>query len=177
MTLLESLKKYTTVVADTGDIEALRGTVHRTRHEPSLLYMRRRCGVPALGGRASELALERGAVTKKWRRVIDRLSFSSDWKFSKWFRPRLDGGRRQLELRYGRDGCQGRKLISYMKGRCGRERILIKIASTWKACVQPSFLKRKAPLQSDTSISSPKPCLAELEYPDFAFRRPHLRLV
>ena len=44
MTLLESLKQYTTVVADTGDIEAI--AKHRPQDattNPSLLYMPRRC--------------------------------------------------------------------------------------------------------------------------------------
>src|SRR5258707_649802 len=62
MTLLESLKQYTTVVADTGDIDAIRQ--HRPQDattNPSLLY--HAAQMPAyrrLVDEATELALELG---------------------------------------------------------------------------------------------------------------------
>src|SRR6478672_2796739 len=62
MTLLESLKKYTTVVADTGDIQAI--AQHRPQDattNPSLLF--HAAQMPAyrgLVGRATELAAQAG---------------------------------------------------------------------------------------------------------------------
>src|SRR4051812_5186145 len=62
MTLLESLKKYTTVVADTGDIQAI--AQHRPQDattNPSLLYHAAQMPVyRRLVEEAGELAPERG---------------------------------------------------------------------------------------------------------------------
>ena len=69
MTLLESLKKYTTVVADTGDIEAI--ARHRPQDattNPSLLYYAAQ--MPAyrrLVEEAAELALELGGSHEEMR--------------------------------------------------------------------------------------------------------------
>src|SRR5262252_10534715 len=76
MTLLESLKQYTTVVADTGDIEAIRQ--HKPQDattNPSLLF--HAAQMPAyrrLVEEASELALERGGAHEAMaEEFIDRL--------------------------------------------------------------------------------------------------------
>src|SRR6202161_4134721 len=62
MTLLESLEKYTTVVADTGDIEAI--ARHRPQDattNPSLLFHAAQMpAYRALVDQATELAQERG---------------------------------------------------------------------------------------------------------------------
>src|SRR5271170_6097308 len=62
MTLLESLKKYTTVVADTGDIEAI--ARHRPQDattNPSLLFHAAQMpGYRRLVDEAAELAQDRG---------------------------------------------------------------------------------------------------------------------
>ena len=69
MTLLESLKKYTVVVADTGDIEAI--AKHRPQDattNPSLLF--HAAQMPAyrhLVDEAVALAQKHGGSTKKWR--------------------------------------------------------------------------------------------------------------
>src|SRR5260370_28797239 len=86
MTLLESLKKYTTVVADTGDIEA--SARHRPQDantHPSLLYhaaqmpMYRR-----LVEEASELALERGGSHEEMAsEFIDSLFVLFGWEILK----------------------------------------------------------------------------------------------
>ncbi len=67
MTLFESLKKYTTVVADTGDIEAI--AKHRPQDattNPSLLFQAAQ--MPAyrhLVEEASEQALKRGGGPRR----------------------------------------------------------------------------------------------------------------
>ena len=86
MTLLESLKKYTTVVADTGDIEAI--ARHRPQDattNPSLLFHATQ--MPAyrhLVGEATELALERGGDHEEMaEEFIDRLLSCLGVKFSR----------------------------------------------------------------------------------------------
>ena len=76
MTLVESLKRYTTVVADTGDIEAI--ARHRPQDattNPSLLY--HAAQMPAyrhLVDEAAGLAFERGGTHEKMAEdFIDRL--------------------------------------------------------------------------------------------------------
>ena len=76
MTLLESLKKYTTVVADTGDIEAI--ARHRPQDattNPSLLFHAAQMPVYRhLVEEAAELAQERGGSHEEMaEEFIDRL--------------------------------------------------------------------------------------------------------
>src|SRR6202163_152961 len=76
MTLLESLKKYTTVVADTGDIEAI--ARHRPQDattNPSLLFHAAQMPVYRhLVDEAAELASERGGSHEEMAgEFIDRL--------------------------------------------------------------------------------------------------------
>ena len=89
MTLLESLKKYTIVVADTGDIEAIKQ--HRPQDattNPSLLY--HAAQMPAykhLVEEASELALERGGSHEEMAGEFTIVfSYFSALRFSRWFR-------------------------------------------------------------------------------------------
>ena len=88
MTLLESLKKYTTVVADTGDIEAI--ARHRPQDattNPSLLFHAAQMPVYRhLVEEAAELAQSAAAATRKWRKSSSiGCSSCSDARFSKWF--------------------------------------------------------------------------------------------
>ena len=76
MNLLESLKKYTTVVADTGDIEAI--ARHRPQDattNPSLLFhAAQMAGYRHLVDEATELAQERGGSHEQMaEEFIDRL--------------------------------------------------------------------------------------------------------
>jgi transaldolase len=68
MKLLESLKQYTTVVADTGDIEAI--ARHRPQDattNPSLLFHAAQMPVYRhLVDEATELALKRGGRHVRW---------------------------------------------------------------------------------------------------------------
>jgi len=137
MTQFESLKKYTTVVADTGDIDAI--ARHRPQDattNPSLLYHAAK--MPAyrhLVEEATEQALERGGPhDQSAEEFIDRLFVLFGCEILK-----VVPGRVSTEvaasLSFDTAGtvAKARKLISlYERKGVGRERILIKIASTWE---------------------------------------------
>src|ERR1700733_3000391 len=137
MTLLESLKKYTTVVADTGDIEAI--ARHRPQDattNPSLLF--HAAQMPAyrhLVDEATELAQERGGSHEQMaEEFIDHLFVLFGCEILK-----VVPGRVSTEvaasLSFDTEGtiAKARKLISlYDKKGVGRQRILIKVASTWE---------------------------------------------
>ena len=137
MTLLESLRQYTTVVADTGDIDAI--AQYRPQDattNPSLLFQAAQ--MPAyrdLVEEAREVASEQGGTQQRMaEEFIDRLFvlFGSEIL-------RVVPGRVSTEvpasLSFETSGtvAKARKLISlYEKKGIWRERVLIKIASTWE---------------------------------------------
>src|ERR1700677_3018192 len=148
MTLLESLEKYTTVVADTGDIEAI--ARHRPQDattNPSLLFHAAQMPVYRhLVEEATELALERGGSHEEMAgEFIDRLFvlFGSEIL-------RVVPGRVSTEvaasLSFDTEAtiAKGRKLISlYEKKGVRRERVLIKIASTWEGIRAAELLEKE----------------------------------
>jgi transaldolase len=137
MTLLESLRQYTTVVADTGDIEAI--AQHRPQDattNPSLLFQAAQ--MPAychLVEEATEVASEQGGTHQRMaEEFIDRLFvlFGSEIL-------NVIPGRVSTEvpasLSFDTAGtlAKARRLISlYEEKGFSRDRILIKIASTWE---------------------------------------------
>ena len=137
MTLLESLRQYTTVVADTGDIEAI--AQHRPQDattNPSLLFQASQ--MPAyrhLVEEAADLASEQGGTQQRMaEEFIDRLFVLFGSEILK-----VVPGRVSTEvpasLSFDTAGtvAKARKLISlYEKKGFSRDRILIKIASTWE---------------------------------------------
>ena len=137
MTLLESLKKYTTVVADTGDIEAI--AKHRPQDattNPSLLF--HAAQMPEyrhLIEEAVDIALERGGHHEEMAaEFIDRLFVLFGCEILK-----VVPGRVSTEvaasLSFDTEGtvAKARRLISlYEEKGVSRGRILIKIASTWE---------------------------------------------
>ena len=137
MTLLESLKQYTTVVADTGDIDAIRQ--HRPQDattNPSLLY--HAAQMPAyrhLVDDATEIASDLGGSHEQMaEELIDNLFVLFGAEILK-----VVPGRVSTEvaasLSFDTPGtiAKARKLISlYEKKGIPRQRILIKIASTWE---------------------------------------------
>jgi transaldolase len=137
MTLLESLKQYTTVVADTGDIEAI--AQHRPQDattNPSLLFQAAQ--MPAyhhLVEEATEVASEQGGThVRMAEEFIDRLFVLFGSEILK-----VVPGRVSTEvpasLSFDTAGtvAKARKLMSlYEKKGLSRERVLIKIASTWE---------------------------------------------
>jgi transaldolase len=137
MTLLESLKKYTTVVADTGDIEAIaRHHPQDATTNPSLLY--KAAQMPAYRkfvDQATELAhKEDGSQEKMKDEFIDRLFVLFGCEILKVIPGRVST-EVPANLSFDTEAAieKARKLISlYEAHGVSRERILIKLASTWE---------------------------------------------
>jgi transaldolase len=148
MTLLESLKQYTTVVADTGDIEA----IHRHRPQdattnPSLLY--HAAQMPAYRHLVEEAAEQAsdlgGSHAQMAEEFIDQLFVLFGSEILK-----VVPGRVSTEvaasLSFDTPGtvAKARKLTSlYQKKGVARERILIKIASTWEGIQAANELEQE----------------------------------
>ena len=137
MTFFESLKKYTTVVADTGDIEAI--ARHRPQDattNPSLLY--HAAQMPAyrhLVEEAADIASELGGDQSQMaEEFIDRLFVLFGCEILKVVPGRVSTEvAASLSFDTPSTVTMGRKLISlYEKKGISRQRILIKIASTWE---------------------------------------------
>ena len=148
MTVLESLKKYTTVVADTGDIEAI--ARHRPQDattNPSLLF--HAAQMPAyrhLVEEATELALERGGDHEEMaEEFIDRLFVLFGCEILKVVPGRVST---EVAARLSFDTAgtiaKARKLILlYENQGVARDRILIKIASTWEGIRAAELLEKE----------------------------------
>src|SRR5215468_7591101 len=137
MTLFESLKKYTTVVADTGDVQAI--AQHRPQDattNPSLLF--HAAQMPTyrhLVEEASEQALKHGGGHEEMaEEFIDRLFVLFGCEILKVVPGRVSTEvAASLSFDTQATVAKGRKLISlYEKKGISRQRILIKIASTWE---------------------------------------------
>ena len=148
MTLLESLKKYTTVVADTGDIDAI--AQHRPQDattNPSLLY--HAAQMPAyrhLVDEASELASKLGGSHAQMaEEFIDNLFVLFGTEILKVVPGRVSTEvAASLSFDSPATVAKGRKLISlYEKKGISRERILIKIASTWEGIQAAAMLENE----------------------------------
>ena len=148
MTLLESLKQYTTVVADTGDIDAIRQ--HRPQDattNPSLLY--HAAQMPAYRHLVEEAAEQAsdigGSHAQMAEEFIDQMFvlFGSEIL-------QVVPGRVSTEvaasLSFDTPGtiAKAHKLISlYKKKGVARERVLIKIASTWEGIQAAAELEQE----------------------------------
>jgi transaldolase len=146
MTLLESLKQYTTVVADTGDIDA----IHRHRPQdattnPSLLY--HAAQMPAyrhLVEEAAEIASDLGGSQEQMaEEFIDQLFVLFGSEILKVVPGRVSTEvAASLSFDTASTVAKARKLISlYQKKGVARERILIKIASTWEGIQAANMLE------------------------------------
>jgi transaldolase len=148
MKLFESLKKYTTVVADTGDIEAI--ARHRPQDattNPSLLYHAAQMPVYRhLVDEATELAQERGGSHEQMAEdFIDHLFVLFGSEILKVVPGRVST---EVAARLSFDTestiAKARKLISmYEKTGVSRQRILIKIASTWEGIRAAELLEKE----------------------------------
>src|SRR5271170_2780018 len=148
MTLFESLKKYTTVVADTGDIDAI--ARHRPQDattNPSLLYHAAQMPVYRhLVDEAAALAAERGGGHAQMaEEFIDRLFVLFGCEILKVVPGRVST---EVAARLSFDTpstvAKARKLISlYEKKGVSRARILIKIASTWEGIQAANQLEQE----------------------------------
>jgi transaldolase len=148
MSLLESLKQYTTVVADTGDIEAI------ARHRPQdattnpslLLHAAKMPGYRRLVDEATELALKRGGSHDEMaEEFIDRLFVLFGCEILKVVPGRVST---EVAARLSFDTpdtiAKARKLISlYDKAGVSRQRVLIKIASTWEGIRAAELLEKE----------------------------------
>ena len=148
MTLLDSLKRYTTVVADTGDIDAI--AAHRPQDattNPSLLYQ--------AAQKPQYQHLVEAALRDALRAAGDqaaRAEAFTDALFVGFGREILKvvPGRVSTEvdagLSFDRDGtlAKAHKLISlYEQAGVERGRILIKVASTWEGIRAAEQLERE----------------------------------
>jgi transaldolase len=137
MTLLESLKQYTTIVADTGDINAI--AQYRPQDattNPSLLYHAARMpSYQNLVDTAVDLAMQRGGTQEEMaEELIDRLFVLFGREILKVIPGRVST-EVAARLSFDTEGTitKARKLISlYEADGVSRERVLIKIASTWE---------------------------------------------
>ena len=137
MSLLDSLKKYTTVVADTGDIEAISKSKPQdaTTNPSLLLQAAQQPQYSHLVEQALSDAAEVGGDKKaQAEEFMDGLSVAFGREILK-----IVPGRVSTEvdasLSFDTEAtiAKGRKLIGlYEKHGIGRERILIKTASTWE---------------------------------------------
>jgi transaldolase len=148
MTLLESLKKYTTVVADTGDIEAIaRHKPQDATTNPSLLFHASQ--MPAykhLVEEAAEHAQEQGGGRQEMaEEFIDGLFVSFGSEILKVIPGRVST-EVDARLSFNTEGtiAKARKLISlYDKKGVSRQRILIKVASTWEGIRAAELLEKE----------------------------------
>jgi transaldolase len=148
MTLFESLKKYTTVVADTGDVEAI--ARHRPQDattNPSLLFnAAQMLAYRHLVEEASEQALKRGSGHEEMaEEFIDRLFVLFGCEILKVIPGRVSTEvAASLSFDTAATIAKARKLISlYEDNGVARERILIKIASTWEGIQAAEFLQKE----------------------------------
>ena len=147
-TLLESLKKYTIVVADTGDIDAIaRNRPQDATTNPSLLFNAAKMpGYRHLVDDAADFAGEQGGDHEKMaEEFIDRLFVGFGREILK-----LIPGRVSTEvvarLSFDTEGtiAKARKLIGlYEKDGVARDRVLIKIASTWEGIRAAELLEKE----------------------------------
>src|SRR5437667_2625134 len=148
MNLLESLKRYTTVVADTGDFEAI--AKHKPQDattNPSLLYQAAQMPdyehlLEEAIQHALQVSSERAGRAEAF---MDKLLVSFGCEILKIVPGRVstevDAG-----LSFDTEGtlAKAHKLIGlYEKAGIGRERVLIKIASTWEGIRAAEQLERE----------------------------------
>jgi transaldolase len=148
MTLLDSLKRYTTVVADTGDIEAI--TEHRPQDattNPSLLYQAvQKPEYRHLLDDAIQHALKSpGDRDARADAGMDKLLVNFACEILKIVPGRVST---EVDARLSFDTAgtlaKARRLIElYAKAGIDRQRVLIKIASTWEGIKAAEQLERE----------------------------------
>jgi transaldolase len=148
MTQLESLKKYSVVVADTGDVEAIaRLKPQDATTNPSLLYSAaQRPEYRHIVGEAIEHAGgQGGGETEQSEAFMDRLFVSFGREILKHIPGRVST---EVDARFSfdREGslAKARHLIEmYEKEGVSRNRVLIKLASTWEGIRAAEELERE----------------------------------
>jgi transaldolase len=148
MNLIESLKRYTTVVADTGDFETIaQYKPQDATTNPSLLYQAaQKPHYEHLVDAALDYAIhfpgDRAARTEAF---MDRLLVNFGCEILQIIPGRVST-EVDARLSFDREGtlAKARKLIDlYDQAGIGRERVLIKIASTWEGIRAAEELERE----------------------------------
>jgi transaldolase len=148
MNLLESLKRYTTVVADTGDIEAIaRYRPRDATTNPSLLYQAARKPQYAhlVDDALHHAARCPGDQQARTAEFMDRLLVNFGCEILKIVPGRVSS-EVDARLSFDIEGslAKARKLIGlYAEAGIGPERILIKLASTWEGIRAAEQLERE----------------------------------
>ena len=148
MALLDSLKRFTTVVADTGDIEAMRQfRPQDATTNPSLLLKAAQQPQYRALVEAALTDAERSGVaeSKRAEAFMDRLAVNFGREILKIVPGRVST---EVDARFSFDTAgsiaKARELIGlYEKAGIDRERILIKVGSTWEGIRAAAELERE----------------------------------
>ena len=141
---LDQLKSMTTIVADTGDMEAIRAfkPTDCTTNPTLILKAAQMPGYKHLVDEAIVWGRSRGAVSSQ---VTDRLAVNFGAELAKIVPGRVST-EVDADLSFDTQGSidKARHLISEYEARgVGRERILIKLASTWEGIRAAEVLQRE----------------------------------
>lgn len=154
---LEQLKQYTTVVADTGDFGAIKQYAPQdATTNPSLIY--KAAQMPDYLALVDKVIADHRSATHA--DIVDRLLIAFGLEILK-----IIPGRMSTEvdsrLSFDTEGtiAKARQLIGFYEAAgIDRNRILIKIASTWEGTGRRKFFKKKASIAiSPCSSRWPRP--------------------
>src|SRR5438045_3916138 len=148
MNLIESLKRYTTVVADTGDFEAIAAYKPQdATTNPSLLFQaaQKPQYEPLVGAALRSAAQVAGSQQARTEAFMDQLLINFGTAILKIVPGRVST---EVDARLSFDTeatlAKARRLIElYHHAAVPRERILIKIASTWEGIRAAEQLERE----------------------------------
>jgi transaldolase len=149
MSLLDSLKRFTTVVADTGDIESMRQFKPQdATTNPSLLLKAAQQPQyrPLVDAALSDADKAGGGGAKRAEAFMDRLAVNFGREILKIVPGRVST---EVDARLSFDTAatvaKARELIGlYESAGIGRERILIKVGSTWEGIRAAAELERES---------------------------------
>lgn len=146
---LDQLKKFTKVVADTGDFESMRAYQPQdATTNPSLIFaaVQKKEYAPLLDKAVADLRKSPLSGPAKVEAVIDDLLVNFGLEILKIVPGRVST-ETDARLSFDREGSinKGRQLIAlYEKHNIPRERILIKIASTWEGIRAAEQLRKES---------------------------------
>jgi transaldolase len=148
MSLLDSLKKYTTVVADTGDIESMREYQPQdaTTNPSLLMKASRQPGYRPLVEKSLAEAGEAGIPdARRAEAFMDRMAVNFGMEILKIVPGRVST---EVDAKYSFDTdgsiAKARELIGlYEKNGISRERILIKVGTTWEGIRAAAALEQE----------------------------------
>jgi transaldolase len=148
MSLLDSLKKFTTVVADTGDIESMRAFKPQdaTTNPSLLMKASQQPQYKALVDKALADADQAGvAAARRAEAFMDRLAVNFGMEILKIVPGRVST---EVDAKYSFDTggsiAKARELIAlYEQAGISRERILIKVGTTWEGIRAAADLEKE----------------------------------